>query len=245
MKAGRWGYLDNTVLFVLPGIMLIFSALGFLGHNHGVSTAWYVGFTNLFCAIIITILPLLKRIGWFTAPYWLMIMMSLDVMLYGLSLFFGFYHYYWWWDKFTHVLSSILVTMLVFIALGAIECHTNRISLMPKSAFLLTTFLIGVAIGNAWEMFEGFVDFIVSSNHMQDLDAFDTLMDTVMDAIGALIMTAVGAVILRGKDVCDVISDMGFERSMKLMGKKWDRKCTSPDDPEYGDLCAEIEKLKS
>lgn len=243
MKAGKWRHPDNVFLFILPGIMLIFSALGFLGYNYGVSTAWYVGFTNIFCATIITILPLLKRAGWFTSPYWLMMIMSLNVMMYGMSLFFGFYHYIWWWDKFTHLLSSLLVTMLVFVALGAIECHTNRISLMPKTAFLLITFLMGVAIGNAWEMFEGFVDFIVSSNHMQDIDAFDTLMDILMDSIGALIMVIIGAAILRKRSICDVISEMGFERGMVIMGKKWDRKCMCPDDPEYEGICEEIEEL--
>lgn len=243
MRNKAWGHLDNVVLYVLPGIMLVFSAMGFLGYNHGSSTEWYVGFTNIFCAAMVTILPLLKRKGWFIAPYWLIIPVSLNVMMYGISLFLGFYHYFWWWDEFTHMLSSMLVAILVFIALGAIECHTNHISL-PKPAFLLATFLITVGIGNAWELFEGAVDFLVSSNHMQDIDAFDTLTDTTMDAVGALIVVAIGAVTLRKRRFCKEISGMWFEGRMAVMGKRWDRRCISPDDPEYEDICEEIGRLK-
>lgn len=235
--------LDSVFLFVLPIVMLMFSLFGFMGYNRGVSTAWYVGFTNIFCAAILIVLPLMKRKKWFRPPYWFMAVLSVNVMMYGSSLFFGFYHYFWWWDELTHMLSSLFVAMIVFIALGVIEGYTERISLMPKSAFLLTVFLMGVAIGNAWEMFEGFVDFLVSSNHMQDIDAFDTLTDTTMDTVGAGIMTIIAAFILRKRSVHDVISDMGFDRSMTVMGKRWDRKCTSPDDPEHGKLTEEIDAL--
>lgn len=242
MRTDAWGPLDGVVLFILPGTVLVFSALGFLGYNHGVDTAWYVGFTNIFCAAMITILPIFKRKGWFTAPYWLMMTISLNVMMYGISLFFGLYHYLWWWDGFTHMLSSVLVTMLAFIALCVIEGYTERISL-PVPALLLTAFLIGVGIGNAWEMFEGLVDFIVSSNHMQDIYALDTITDIAMDTVGALIMTVMGAAILRRRNAFEVISEMGFGRVMTLMGRKWDRRCMSPEDPGYADICEEIDRM--
>ena len=222
--------LDIAFLIIFPCVMCLMAVLALNGYSRGEHAPDYAATTQIVAGLALMIIPIMRLTRVIMLPYWFFAIVSLNIILYSTSLFFGFYTYLWWWDEVCHAFSSLLVTMIAFVALCIIEHYTKMISLMPKSAFLFMVFMIGVAFGNIWEMWEGAVDQLMGVKHMQEVDAFDTLSDLLMDIVGAAAMVLIAMIMMRRKTVSELAAEMGFEGKMVLIGKKWDRRCGGVTD---------------
>jgi len=117
-----------------------------------------------------------------------------------LSLFLGeltsFYSRFWWWDMLLHGLSGLIVATFA-LSLVYILNREKRIKLNP---FFITifSFTFALGLGAIWEIFEFEMDSIFGFN-MQKSGLVDTMWDLILDSIGALIISIIGFLYLKGK----------------------------------------------
>ncbi len=201
---------DLALVFLLPiGLLVVFvlSRMGFAIGNNGDT---YIAATHIVIACVTTIPPLIRYTRMLVLPYWFIAIVTINIYAYGIPLFLGFYDNIWWWDEFAHCMSSMLVTMVVFMALCIIDAVADNVVMSPAVLCFLT-FIGGFALGNIWELFEGTVDWVFGGDFMQYFIQ-DTLGDIHMDFVGTLLMTAVAAYILRTMDVDAMVREMDERR---------------------------------
>jgi len=114
------------------------------------------------------------------------------LFIYG-TLFLGevanLYEKLWWWDVALHSMSA-----LGFGLLGVIICVlVFRYQSLKKSPLLasILAFSFAMSIGAVWEIFEFSMDQLFDLN-MQKSGLPDTMLDLIVDAIGATIAAVAG-----------------------------------------------------
>lgn len=118
-----------------------------------------------------------------------------------LTLFLGevrsFYERIWWWDIMLHMTSGLLLGVMGFLLVYALNEH-DRIDVYLRPKFVaLFAFLFAVSIGSLWELFEFFMDETFSMNMQKPMlndpsGLTDTMWDLLMDVVGALIISSMG-----------------------------------------------------
>ena len=99
------------------------------------------------------------------------------------SVVFGLYSRFPWFDEALHAYNFFALTLLVAVyAYGAVLTGGQRHGLL----LVLTIAAIGLALGAAWEIAEfGYDHFIARPNVI--LPKLDTIVDMILDALGALV----------------------------------------------------------
>ncbi|MCL2711893.1 MAG: hypothetical protein FWD37_01265, partial [Methanomassiliicoccaceae archaeon] len=144
--------IDLACLIIFPSLCVIGFLLAVNGYasnrDHG-----YAAAVQIACALTVIVLPLLRIKKIFYAPYWFMALMTSNIIMFSYMVMFGTYDDLWWWSPFTHWFSGLLVTMIVFMALLVIKNYTTRINI-PNGVLLFITFMMGLAFGCLWELWE-------------------------------------------------------------------------------------------
>lgn len=117
------------------------------------------------------------------------------------SLFLGevrsFYERFWWWDIALHAGSGLLLGLLGFLLVYALN-ENERVDLHMRPRFVaLFAFCFAVATGALWEIFEFKMDQVFGMNMQKpmlgDISGLtDTMWDLIVDALGALVISALG-----------------------------------------------------
>jgi hypothetical protein len=115
----------------------------------------------------------------------------------------GFYNDFWWWDSLLHLIGGIGLGFLGFLILYYFY-KTGKFQASPK-VIVLFAFCFALSIGALWEIFEFLVDIFFGSNMQKakgleviygycntSLGVLDTMLDLILDAIGALIASLAG-----------------------------------------------------
>ncbi len=184
--------------------------------------AWYLEATCIAFALISCVIPVLRLVGAVKMPWWFNFLLMADVYIYTISLCLGFYMDpdIPWWGFFGHVLSSMSVGAIVFLALCLIEKHSPaHVTLGSNAAIHCYTLMISLAFGGIWEVMEGYVDVLVGQSVMVYGD-FDTLDDLRADLVGSVIMVILATFIMKGRTAIDVANTTVFRNPRK---KKEDR----------------------
>ncbi len=174
--------------------------------------AWYLEATCIAFALISCVIPVLRLLNAVKMPWWFNFLLIADVYIYTISLCLGFYMdpEIPWWGFFGHVLSSMSVGGIVFLALCLVEKHSPAgVTLGSAAAIHCYTLMISLAFGGIWEVMEGYVDVILGQSVMVYGD-FDTLDDLRADLLGSVIMVALAAFMMRGRTACDVADTTVF-----------------------------------
>ena len=107
-----------------------------------------------------------------------------------------FYFKYWWWDNLLHGFSAIVFG---FIGFTVLYFMVNRHELNAKPwALAIFSFSFAIAVGALWEIFEFSLDTFFNLN-TQKSGLPDTMGDLIVDAIGALLSSAIAFVYLKTK----------------------------------------------
>lgn len=123
------------------------------------------------------------------------------------SLFLGEVHDYynklWWWDILLHTCSGFLLGIVGFLLVYILN-ETAQISQNRESGFSMKpgfiaffAFMFAIGVGALWEIFE-FVAHIVLEHTMEratfakDGSLPDSMLDLIVDAIGALVISLMG-----------------------------------------------------
>lgn len=102
---------------------------------------------------------------------------------------FGFYNRFWWWDVLLHGFSAILLGIIGLLMVWILN-HNEKIDMSLNPLFIcIFSFSFAVAIGALWEIYEFAVDYFFDAN-MQKSGLLDTMWDLIINASGALIVSA-------------------------------------------------------
>ena len=135
--------------------------------------AWYLEATCIAFALISCVIPVLRLVDAVKMPWWFNFLLMADVYVYTISLCLGFYMDpdIPWWGFFGHVLSSMSVGAIVFLALCLIEKHSPaHVTLGSNAAIHCYTLMISLAFGGIWEVMEGYVDVLPVAEHIAERD---------------------------------------------------------------------------
>lgn len=128
-----------------------------------------------------------------------------------------YYQKFWWWDVMLHSGSGVafgligLVVILIFFREG-------RIAAKPL-VLCLFSFCFALSVGLLWEVFEFSGDQLLHTNMQQtQTGVVDTMKDEIMDAIGALIGSAIAYLYLRN-DILDPI-EKAIDETIRKNRKK-------------------------
>lgn len=108
-----------------------------------------------------------------------------------------FYNRLWWWDIALHTTAGLLMGIVGFLLVYILNA-SDRVNLYLEPGFIaLFAYLFAISIGTFWEIFEFAIDSLAGTNMQKpmfgDLSGLtDTMWDMVVNAIGALIISAMG-----------------------------------------------------
>ncbi len=107
---------------------------------------------------------------------------------------FDFYERVWWWDIALHGASSIGFGLIGFLFVFMLF-EGDRYA-APPFAMAFIAFCVGVMVGTMWEVFEFAMDSWFGLN-MQKTGLDDTMLDLIINAIGASLGAFAGFIYLR------------------------------------------------
>lgn len=117
------------------------------------------------------------------------------------ALFLGevrdYYTRYWWWDIMLHTSSGVLLGILGFLLVHVLN-EDRRIDLKLSPGFVACfAFFFALAMGALWEIFEFAMDKLAGTNMQKPFlgdpsGLTDTMWDLIVDALGALMVSAYG-----------------------------------------------------
>ncbi|QKQ98409.1 hypothetical protein GKQ38_02690 [Candidatus Nanohaloarchaea archaeon] len=112
----------------------------------------------------------------------------------------GPYRNIWWWDHMTHALSSSIVAASGYIAVRALDQHSEEIHFPSK---LMPVFLVAfvMAFGVVWEVIEfmtGLLGQVTGTKILTQYGLEDTMKDLLFDSAGALLVAFFGEAYLSG-----------------------------------------------
>lgn len=117
------------------------------------------------------------------------------------SLFLGeirdYYGRFSWWDTALHTMSGFLLGIVGFLLVHVLN-EVERVGVHMKPGFVaFFAFLFALGVGTLWELFEFAMDVFFGMNMQKpmfgDMSGLtDTMMDLLVDAIGALVISIMG-----------------------------------------------------
>ena len=175
----------SSDLLVLKLILLIGAALELATGN------WLMAIATAGVALMMFFPILLgKRFGVSLPPEF----EALAAVFVFASLFLGelkdYYVKFWWWDVLLHSASGLVLGIFGFLLVHAMNEHEDLDLHMKPSFIALFTFLFAIGMGVLWELFEFAVDITLATTMQKGLT--DTMVDLLVDAIGALVIALLG-----------------------------------------------------
>lgn len=190
-------YITRAMQLVLGGLVA-----------YGVVAGQPKAISNGAIALLVTFLPaVLERNYELPLDPWLGLWITAAVFLHSLGSA-GLYGHIQWWDHLTHAASASLVAGVGYTAARAIDLHSDEIYMPNRFAFVYI-FVVVLAFGVVWELFEYGLDVISA---VTDLEMFlaqhglaDTVRDLMFNSVGALLVALFGQAHLTG--VAETVRD--------------------------------------
>lgn len=187
---GRRAHL--IVLFVLQAVMV--AELILLVANERWMHVFLVA-----SVIAVTLAPeLLKRQLRVEIPSEVQVLAALFVFA---AIFLGevrdYYELIWWWDGALHATAGLLLGLLGFIIVHALNTRRDVQLQMRPSFVALFAFLFSLSLGTLWEIFEFAMDQLFGLNMQKAMlgdpsGLTDTMWDLIIDAAAAAIISVAG-----------------------------------------------------
>jgi hypothetical protein len=130
---------------------------------------------------------------------------------------FSFYDRYHMWDVFLHTLSGVIIALIGFSMVYILNKGSiKKVHLSPSFIALFST-SFAITIGVVWEIFEYSMDSTLGWN-MQRSGLNDTMSDLIVDSIGALAVSTLGYLYLKGKiKFVEKYSKEFFDKNRELL----------------------------
>lgn len=195
---GRYGerVATRVMLLVMVGVLIIGIDQGRLG----------VIITTSIALVVTQVPALLKRAYQVEVSPWLALWLTTAVFLHaigtaGLPGTGGYlYGYLPWWDHLTHATSASVVAATGYIVVRSIDLHSETVHLPHRFVFVVLLVFV-MAAGVVWELLEFAVGTAPelagrTRTGFAQRGIEDTVLDTVYNAVGGIVVGAGGYVYL-------------------------------------------------
>jgi uncharacterized membrane protein YjdF len=123
------------------------------------------------------------------------------------TLFLGevrdYYERIWWWDLALHTTAGLLLGLLGFLIVYALN-ESREVQVKMRPSFVaMFAFVFAMALGTAWEIFEFSMDQMFGLNMQKPMlddpsGLTDTMFDMIVNAAGAAVVSFAGWWYIRG-----------------------------------------------
>lgn len=157
--------------------------------------------------VTITLAPLLlaRRFSVHLPPQFQLLAIAFVFATLFLGEVHGYYTRFWWWDIALHTSSGFLLGIVGFLLVHLLN-ETEDVGIHMKPGFVaFFAFLFALGVGVVWELFEFAMDSFFGMNMQKAMlgdesGLTDTMIDLLVDAVGALVITIYGYVHLTAAD---------------------------------------------
>jgi len=172
----------------------------------------YLQITCILWAVVMTIVPMLRILRYVALPLWFIAILYADMYMYVVSLCQGLYMELYWWANFTHVISTMVVTAIVLLALcKASTLCPPHVSFGSKGGIITLMFFLGAAFGAIWEFSEGMTDLLSGFDYMI-YGAIDNIGNLAADIVGVIIMVPIAWFMLSRYGAAEIASKFRIGR---------------------------------
>lgn len=189
-----------------PGVYITYTVQFLILLNAGISIAagnlfYAVSSIGAFC---LTLIPyFLTRNGTIQLPWELNLLIAVSLYIHVAGHVGGYYtHFAPYYDKVAHLTSSVTVTLIGLVVVLLADRHFRMN--MTRGFIVLFAFLLTMAAGAIWEIYEFAFDQIFGTS-LQHGNG-DTMVDLIVDLAGALLVTAPGYLYLRSTSKDEAVS---------------------------------------
>lgn len=204
LDSGRQSQLTRFLQLLLVGI----AALGVVEGTFSITF-------NALISLAVTFIPsLLERDLDIVLDPALALWITLAVFLHSFGAL-GPYKNVWWWDHMTHAFSSSIIAAAGYIAVRALDTHSEDIS-FPRKWMPVSLVAFVMAFGVVWEVIEFVIGLISNRTGVKVLTQYgleDTMKDLIFDSVGALLVAFFGEAHLSG------LIDQAVERLEKKVAE--------------------------
>lgn len=194
-------------LIACPLSFMFISVFVFLDMMPGIDAGHppeYLIATCIAWALVSMILPALRLLRLISLPWMFNLVVYANMYFYVISLNLGLYLNVSWWGDMGHMISSTIVSMIVFVAFCIMECNSpQHVTFGDRRGFVVMMALAALSFGGVWEMMEGFVDFAGGTSYMV-YSASDTMGDLTADLIGVCIVSICAYIYLGSHSPSDI-----------------------------------------
>ncbi|MFC1648848.1 hypothetical protein ACFL1B_05300 [Nanoarchaeota archaeon] len=151
---------------------------------------------TLFIASLVLFLTFLPAILQRNTKMYLPIELEFVVIIFiYATLYLGevhsYYALFWWWDVLLHIGSAIALGIIGFLIVYILN-YDPKVKLNLSPVFVaIFSFTFALAIGTLWEITEFFIDMSLGTNMLKS-GLVDTMWDLIVDALGAVLASALG-----------------------------------------------------
>jgi hypothetical protein len=197
------------MLIVCPlSVMLMFVYVT-LGYARGLAAGHpmeYLQMTCILWAIVMTVLPIFRLARLISLPYWFLLLVYADMYLFVITLCEGLYFDLLWWPDFTHVISSMVIAAIIFMALCLMQTHSPpHVTFGSRGGLIAVLLIAALSFGAIWEIMEGMTGILTGVDYMS-YGTLHTMGNLTADLIGAVIMSAIAWAMLSTRDAKDIAS---------------------------------------
>lgn len=186
--------LPATSILVLTAIRLFLGVEALVGAITGNGLAIFVSTA----ALALTFLPQLiaSRVRLSLPNSFLAAIAAFVLATIYLGEMHDFYNRLWWWDMVLHGTSAMGFGILGFLLIFMLF-EGDRYAAPPWAIGVLS-FCVAMTVGALWEIFEYAMDQLFGLN-MQKSGLDDTMIDMMVNAVGATIAGIAGAAYMKGR----------------------------------------------
>ena len=195
------------VISMVVGIAIIamaFLSPDILDHNIRVT---------VICGIICFIPFVIRQTGAFTIPVFLNVLILASAFLHAFGLAVNIYVLGGSYDTITHTLSSMTVSICIFLVLACFQYYAKGAVNFTGRALAFFTALLGMTFSVYWEVIEYSSDVLTGS--VTQYSPYDTLTDLVCDFTGTLLASVFVGFYMSRRSPKDLIESFELNQRIK------------------------------
>ena len=167
---------------------------------------------TVICGIICFIPFVIRQTGAFTIPIFLNVLIIASAFLHAFGLAVNIYVLGGSYDTITHTLSSMTVSICIFLVLACFQYYAKGAVNFTGRALAFFTALLGMTFSVYWEVIEYSSDVLTGS--VTQYSPYDTLTDLVCDFTGTLLASVFVGFYMSRRSPKDLIES--FELNQKI-----------------------------
>lgn len=192
--------LHRRLSLVLQSVLLVETFLALFRQQ------WFTAFV-CGAVFLITLVPLLlaKQLRVHIPAQFQLIAVAMAFAALFLGEVRDFYTRFWWWDSALHLAAGFVLGIVGFLLVHILN-EMEDVGIYMKPGFVaLFSFMFALGTGALWELFEFCMDQFFGMNLQKPMlddpsGLTDTMVDLMVDALGAFLVCSYGFVHLRSPD---------------------------------------------